>query len=138
NRTKESGNVQAVMGEHMFDRSTFTNGDTYGGSNNQESSLPQTFKDAHTNLKIDGGYFEGQMWGKVTTDDVKEYRVRPGTPQEVIENLKASGKPVYELSIDEKTGREVYGRGKRLDAPEPAGAAPSSPVVEKPTGADPS
>ncbi|HKA88509.1 MAG TPA: hypothetical protein VKE22_12640, partial [Haliangiales bacterium] len=137
--TEAYGNVQAVMGEHMFDRSTFTNGDTYGGSINDESTLPQTFKDGHTRLKMDGGYFEGQMWGKVTTNDVAEYRVRPGTDPEVVAKLAATGKPVYELRTDDKTGREVYSRGRRLDAREapPAGAAGAvDKPADAPAGAD--
>ncbi|MBT9555541.1 MAG: DUF4157 domain-containing protein [Myxococcales bacterium] len=109
------GDVMAVMHEHVRDRTTFTNGDTYGGSIRDQSTLPQTFGDERPHLDMDGGYFETQTWGDVHVDrDVAEFRVRPGTNPAVVEQLAASGKPVFEYTTETVHGRPVYRRGRRL------------------------
>src|SRR5262249_11889385 len=97
NKVSDYGKLQAVFGEPMSERSTFPQGDTYGGSVRDGTPLPQTFKDASTRLGMDSGYHEAQMWGGVGVQDVKEFRVPADTSPEVLEKLKATGKPIYVL-----------------------------------------
>lgn len=93
------GNVVAIFNDEVKTRSTFTAGDSL--------NVSATYRDIHTyfyrskdkviNNKPTGNYFENQTWGKLCVDDVDHFLVNcfENIPQERIDALKLTGKPVF-------------------------------------------
>lgn len=98
------GNIIAVMQNQVKDRTTFTSGDSLGTSDTSNTHSPraQMAIDPDKLKRVILTYMEAQVWGELGVNDVAYFIVNcpslsdPGPlSQEIIDKLKATGKPVY-------------------------------------------
>ena len=95
----EYGDVFAVFGNHIKDRTTFSFHDSINVSPNEVKTLAAKINNPPTQS---ANYMEAQIWGELTLADVKYFIVNcfQPTPAEIISRMKGTGLEVYDCETE--------------------------------------
>jgi hypothetical protein len=139
NRLLIYGQVIIVYNDSVKMRTMYSYGDSlFSFCHYAAGELPE-FMEPHSLLEFgppekkefwDVRYVEAQIWGPLDLSDIKEFRI-PKERSDLLEKLKASGKPIYSYSRENMENSDCHmeealigiGRGEQLYAPKQEAAS---------------